>query len=268
MTYDNDENKLALKGDVFGYSVTAVRTYKLYVDREEREVLFASRDPNAQNGSWEVRLDLNNDTYINLVENNGIEGEFGWKDYIDIYSHDINLYGNIHSSTGQIVTSDRNLKNDIQQLTDKHITFFSLLQPVSFTFIDGESGRTHIGFISQDVEDAMSQAGLTDLDFAGFCRTVKTKEFVDEDGNKTREIEKDENGNPVYVYALRYEEFIALNTFMIQNLLEGNKNLCDKVQTLQNENQDIHTELHNIREENQDIKERLMRLEEKQDNLG
>lgn len=47
------------------------------------------------------------------------------------------------------------------------------LQPVSFLFKDGTSGRTHIGFIAQDVEQAMSECGLTDLDFAGFCKDQK-----------------------------------------------------------------------------------------------
>ena len=125
------------------------------------------------------------------------------------------------------------MKDNITPLMDKHIKFFSLLQPVSFTFTDGTSGRTHIGFISQDVEDAMEKSGLTDLDFAGFCKTVKMKEIIGEDGNKTYEGERDENGNPVYIYSLRYEEFIALNTFMIQMLFEDNRDLRKEIQNLQ-----------------------------------
>ena len=136
-------------------------------------------------------------------------------------------------------TSDRNLKSDIKPLTEKHMKFFSLLQPVSFKFKDGKSGRTHVGFISQDVENSMKQAGLTDLDFAGFCKDVKIIEVEDEHGNKTQEIEKDENGNDIYIYSLRYDEFISLNTFMIQNMYK----------------------------ENQNIKEKLLRLEERIDNL-
>ena len=135
--------------------------------------------------------------------------------------------------------SDRNLKSNIKPLTEKHILFFYLLQPVSFTFKNGKSGRTHVGFISQDVENAMKQARLTDLDFAGFCKDVKIIETEDEYGNTTSQIEKDENGHDVYIYSLRYDEFIALNTFMIQNLYK----------------------------ENQYIKDRLLRLEEKIDNL-
>ncbi len=128
----------------------------------------------------------------------------------------------LFATTATISTSDRNLKKDIYQLTDTHLDFFLKLQPVSFLFKDGESGRTHIGFIAQDVEQAMSKCGLTDLDFAGFCKDQKVEVFFEEDENGDK-IEKerpilDENGNPEYIYSLRYEEFIALNTYVIQEL--------------------------------------------------
>ena len=128
----------------------------------------------------------------------------------------------LFATTATISTSDRNLKKDIHQLTDTHLDFFLKLQPVSFLFKDGESGRTHIGFIAQDVEQAMSECGLTDLDFAGFCKDQKVEVFFEEDENGDK-IEKerpilDENGNQDYIYSLRYEEFIALNTYVIQKL--------------------------------------------------
>lgn len=128
----------------------------------------------------------------------------------------------LFATTATISTSDRNLKKDIYQLTDTHLDFFLKLQPVSFLFKDGESGRTHIGFIAQDVEQAMSECELTDLDFAGFCKDQKVEVFFEEDENGDK-IEKerpilDENGNPDYIYSLRYEEFIALNTYVIQKL--------------------------------------------------
>ncbi len=130
----------------------------------------------------------------------------------------------LFATTATISTSDRNLKKNIHKLTDKHLQFFLKLQPVSFQFIDGDSGRTHIGFISQDVEQAMSECGLTDLDFAGFCKDQKTEVYFEEDENGDK-VEKerpvlDKNGNPEYIYSLRYEEFIAIITFSVQNLWE------------------------------------------------
>lgn len=240
LTYGKSEenNKLEVKGKIKAASIYAEGQYDLRVDDKQIPVLYGYIDRSQSFSSiWGVKLQINDKVGIELREKSATDYD---KTEMNIKADNIRLLGNVYSQTGQIITSDRNEKDNIATLTDKHMKFFSLLQPVSFTFTDGESGRTHIGFISQDVENAMSQAGLTDLDFAGFCRTVKTEEFIDEDGNKRYEAEMDEDGNPVYVYALRYEEFIALNTFMIQNLYE----------------------------ENQDIKERLMRLEEKLDNLG
>lgn len=67
----------------------------------------------------------------------------------------------------------------------------------------------------------MDSVGLTDLDFAGFCKDQEMTEVCGEDGNRHLEPVLDDDGNPVYIYSLRYEEFIALNTKMIQ--LQQNK---------------------------------------------
>ena len=115
-------------------------------------------------------------------------------------------------SSGIVQTSDRNLKNSITPLTEKHMDFFHALLPVSFKFNDGDSGRTHIGFISQDVEKAMEKAGLSSLDFAGFCKDQKTERIFD--GDKYMDVPVDGE----YIYSLRYEEFIAINTMMIQKI--------------------------------------------------
>lgn len=108
----------------------------------------------------------------------------------------IRRWGQIYSTVAAISTSDRTLKKDINLISDKYLDFFALLKPVSYRLVDGTSGRIHVGFVSQDVEAAMAQVGLSDLDFAGFCR--------------------DEVDDTV-IYSLRYEEFIALNTAVIQH---------------------------------------------------
>lgn len=131
------------------------------------------------------------------------------------------LWGNIFSSSTIISTSDRNVKKDIQPLTEQHLKFFTKLQPVSFKFIDGTSGRTHIGFISQDVEEIMAECGLTDLDFAGFCKDPKYEEVTLEDGTVEGKVIEGE-----YIYSLRYEEFIALVTQATQYALK-------KIETLE-----------------------------------
>jgi hypothetical protein len=62
----------------------------------------------------------------------------------------------------------------------------------------------------------MNEVGLSDLEFAGFCKDVRVKDVKDEDGNIAEEKVLDEDGNEQYDYSLRYSEFIMLNTHMIQ----------------------------------------------------
>lgn len=175
-------------------------------------------------GSGEVKLAQG----LNGVCNLGL-ADYRWKQ--------------VYASTACNTTSDRNLKDNIHPLTDKHVSFFMKLIPVSFTFKNGESGRTHIGFISQDVEEAMKQVGLTDLDFAGFCKDIKCKVYTDENGNEIEEPILDEDGNKQYSYSLRYEEFIAINTHVLQKTqleLSELKETVNKLKKFINYKEDTH----------------------------
>lgn len=126
-------------------------------------------------------------------------------------------WDSLYASNGAIQTSDRNAKHDIKPLDDKYIELFKKLIPVSFVFNSNTSGRTHVGFISQDVEAAMFEVGLSDLDFAGFCKDVKTEPVFDGNGEWIEERPVyDSDGNPEYIYSLRYDEFIAIITRMVQ----------------------------------------------------
>lgn len=119
-------------------------------------------------------------------------------------------WGQIYSTNSAISTSDENEKNTIESLEkEKAAEFIKGVNPVSYKFNDGTSGRTHYGMISQDIEKLMESLGMDSKDFAGFIKSPKTQRV---------ETGKDENGNPVYedkaiegeyTYGLRYEEFIA-----------------------------------------------------------
>ncbi len=139
----------------------------------------------------------------------------------------------LYVAASEIVSSDRNLKNHIEGLTVKYENLFLNLAPKTYKLNHGTSGRSHIGFISQDVEAAMDKAGISDLEFAGFCKDKKTNLTHDECGNEIEETIFDENGNPVYAYSLRYEEFIALNTHMIQKLYKENETLKQRITNLE-----------------------------------
>lgn len=106
-------------------------------------------------------------------------------------------WAEVYAASSTIVTSDRNLKNSITYDMTKYDAFFDRLRPTPYKYNDGTSGRTHLGLISQDVEEALAEAGLTDMDFAGFV--------------------KGRNADGDYTYSLRYEEFIALLIYRIQH---------------------------------------------------
>lgn len=157
-------------------------------------------------------MTITDDNHVRTYESNGV----GMNGAISLGSGNYR-FSQLYVTSSSISTSDKNYKDDIKSLTNKHLQFFMKLQPVSFLFKEGTSGRTHIGFIAQDVEQAMSECGLTDLDFAGFCKDQKIDSKL-VDGEEVNEPILDENGNPEYIYSLRYEEFIALNTYVIQEL--------------------------------------------------
>lgn len=136
---------------------------------------------------------------------------------------------------GSIQDSDRRLKENIININERQIELFDLLQPVSYNF--KERSRTHFGYISQDIEDALKQLGMTSKDFAGFCKDIKTTK--DENGNEVPVL--DENGNVDYIYGLNYTEFIALNTAKIKQL---EQNLNQAIETI-NKQQEIIEELKN-----------------------
>lgn len=151
----------------------------------------------------------------------------------------------LYACTSTISTSDRRLKCDFKEFDERYDTLYDLLKPYLFKLINGDSGRSHSGFVSQDVEEALQLAGLTALDFAGFCKDVKQKSVVatpaeyDENGNIISEAfyesvdDLDENGNLQYEYSLRYEEFIALNTDQIQKLKKKNTDLENRIAILE-----------------------------------
>ena len=186
-------------------------------------------------------MTVTNDNHVRTYESNGV----GMNGVISLGSGNYR-FSQLYVTSSSISTSDKNYKDDIKSLTDKHLQFFMKLQPVSFLFKDGTSGRTHVGFIAQDVEQAMSECGLTDLDFAGFCKDQKVDSKL-VDGEEVNEPILDDNGNPEYIYSLRYEEFIALNTYAIQKL-------WNHVETLEKENIETKNQIKSMQQDIAELK--------------
>lgn len=93
---------------------------------------------------------------------------------------------------------------------------YSGLVPKVFRKKKEVKDQIHIGFVAQDIGTALEEMGLDEEHFGFLIHDSWSVEERDENG----EIMTDENGNPVMnegeEYGLAYEEFIALNTHMIQ----------------------------------------------------
>jgi len=151
------------------------------------------------------------------------------------------LWTTVYAQTGSINTSDRNEKKDIVPLDETAKDFIMALNPVSYKFKDGESGRTHYGMIAQDVEEEMEELGMTPMDFAGFCKDQKTVPFKREVDGKIIDDAMPVEGE--YSYGLRYEEFIPA--------------VIKTVQLQQEEINDLRTELDELKNELAQIKAML-----------
>ena len=128
-----------------------------------------------------------------------------------------NPFAGGYSSGGWKTTSDRRKKKDFQKLLedDRFERFFMLLQPMKYRFIENDK-EIHIGFVAQDVEQAMMDCNISDEEFYGLEHAVLSKkdfgsyeEWINFLGN---------NNGANDMYTLCYQEFIALNTAMIQKL--------------------------------------------------
>lgn len=159
------------------------------------------------------------------------------------------LWKVVYAKTGTINTSDRTKKHDIKDLSEVYEKLFLNLQPKSFIFNDGD--RVHIGAISQDVEDSMKELGLTAKEFAGFCKDIRyeyTK--YNNDGTPVESSKvpcKDENGNIIYDYALRYQEFIFLTVHMVQKL-------WNRVEILEKENAEMKEQIKSMQQDIAELK--------------
>lgn len=99
-----------------------------------------------------------------------------------------------NSDVDLTVSSDRRVKDDIQyDVSEKYLSIFDRLKPASFLY-KNHGQKKHLGFIAQDVETALIDAGLTYDDLAALN--------VD---------------NPER-YGIIYGEFIALLVAKIQQL--------------------------------------------------
>lgn len=117
------------------------------------------------------------------------------------------------------VSSDRRLKHDIEPIDERYEKLFFSLIPRTYRLNDEkDDNKVHTGFIAQEVEDSILENGLSQKELAALSKT----EVENEDGTKD------------YNYGLHYEEFISLNTHMIQKLYKIVDELKEEVALLKN----------------------------------
>ena len=95
-------------------------------------------------------------------------------------------WATIYAATGTINTSDENQKQQIANLTDAEITAAIAISKLFKTYkwndaveVKGESARIHTGVIAQQVEQAMTDAGLDASKYGFFCRDTVYETFTE-----------------------------------------------------------------------------------------
>ena len=99
-----------------------------------------------------------------------------------------NRYDDIYATNGSIQTSDRNEKQDIEELTDAEkrvaVAAKGLLRKFRWKSAVAEKGdeaRTHFGIIAQDLQAAFAAEGLDAGDYAMFISSTWTDEETGEE---------------------------------------------------------------------------------------
>ncbi len=166
-------------------------------------------------GSASVVFGIDNSEFIIIDDhtNYGCISPSSAAPYVMHLGRAASRWGGVYAENGEIQTSDRNLKNSIEDLPDKYLALFDSLRPRRFKMNSGSSGRYHIGYVAQEVEEAMSAAGIDSLEFAGFIK------------------DKDNDGNDIYM--LRYGEFDAIYSAKIKQLESRNAELEARIEKLE-----------------------------------
>lgn len=109
-------------------------------------------------------------------------------------------------------TSDERKKNNISDLDDRFVYFAKMITPRMFQMFDGTSGRYHTGLIAQEVEQAMIECNISDIEFAGLVKSPRYAiRLFDGEYDTASEIID-------YDYFLRYEEFIPLLFLLFKDI--------------------------------------------------
>ena len=121
-------------------------------------------------------------------------------------------FDDVRATNGTIQTSDRNEKQDIEELTDAEKRVAVVAKGLMRKFrwkskveIKGDKARTHFGIIAQDLEDAFKAEGLDASKYAMFCSDTWWEKEISVDAVEADE-EKDIEAKDAYTYMDTKEE--------------------------------------------------------------
>ena len=114
---------------------------------------------------------------------------------------------------------------------------FYLIEPTYYR-LKRDDKIGHVGFIAQNIEQAMYQCNIREDEFYGFHHEYADMSEFDTHDQYVEFLNRNEGNNDTYT--LCYEEFIALNTHMIQKqhaeieeLKQVNLSLLNRLSTLE-----------------------------------
>ena len=129
---------------------------------------------------------------------------YPWTDNARDLGAGSNRWDDVYATNGTIQTSDANEKQQIASLTDAEITAAKAISQLFKTFKwndavaeKGDAARTHAGVIAQDVEAAMTAAGLDAGDYAFFISSTWWETQTEVPAVEAVEAVLDEDGNVV-----------------------------------------------------------------------
>jgi hypothetical protein len=115
-------------------------------------------------------------------------------------------FNDVYATNSTIQTSDKNEKQDIEELSDaeKRVAVVAKSLMKKFRFKDavaekGDKARTHFGIIAQDLEDAFKAEGLDASKYAMFCSNTWWEKEITVDAVKA-DKEKDIEAKDAYTY--------------------------------------------------------------------
>lgn len=124
--------------------------------------------------------------------------------------------------TNAITASDRKIKNILGDI-DNAADFIMSLKPYKYTFKDGDSGRTHMGLIAQEVAQTAKDLNMGDL-------ALYQASVIHEDGTESYYDESVPDGQ--LSWGLNYNELIAPLISTLQHYMKKVDELEQKINTL------------------------------------